>query len=93
VSRSLNPQDVVSSLGLGKGKLASFLTPMVAGLVSAIEECGVKAQVQDFAKKKAISVISTQSAALAQQGERCASLRACIVVYYNRLSRQCSRNC
>ena len=61
VSRSLNPQDVVTTSGLGDGKLAAFLAPMVAGIVSAIETCGVKDQLQDFAKKTAVQVRQLQT--------------------------------
>lgn len=67
----MNPQDVVKSTGLGGGKLATFLAPLVAGLVSAIKECGVENQLEDFAKKKAVQVVQQHEAVLAEQGERC----------------------
>jgi hypothetical protein len=71
VSRSLTPEDVLTNTGLSKGSIAQFLAPLVAGLVCAIEESGVKQQMQDFATKKAVKAVTSQEDNLTKQGKRC----------------------
>jgi hypothetical protein len=61
----------LTNTGLSQGSVAQFLAPLVAGMVSAIEQCGVKEQMQDFATKKAVNVINSHSDNLNKQGERC----------------------
>lgn len=67
----MTPGDMVSNAGLGQGKMGSMLAPLVAGIVSSIQECGIKDEIVQFAQKRALKSIEEHSAVISSQGEKC----------------------
>lgn len=76
----MTPDDMVSNAGLGEGQMGSMLAPLVAGIVSSIQESGIKEQIVEFAQKRAAKSIEEHSAVIATQGEKCGpgSFRTCL---------------
>lgn len=54
--------------------MASILAPLVAGIVSAIQESGVQNQIVNFAQRRVTKSIEEHSESIAKHGERCGSV-------------------
>lgn len=72
VTRSFTPADLISNSGLGGGKMAHILAPLIAGIVSSITHSGVMGQIVNFATIRVGKTIEENSDSIARHGERCA---------------------
>ena len=70
MSRSFTPTDMISNSGLGGGKMAHILAPLIAGIVSSITNSGVTNQIVNFATKRVGKTIEENSDSIAKHGER-----------------------
>ena len=69
----MTPKDMVANAGLGEGQLGGMLAPLIAGIVSSIQDSGIKDEIVKFAQTRAYKTIEEHSAMISSHGEKCVS--------------------